>query len=281
MYASDLYRAAPKLQRASGELVVAVKRNGAASALEDLRQVGCLKARFPRHAVDGWLEIVVLNTSGGVACGDRLATEFQVRPAARAVIATQAAERFYRALPGSKPASVRNRIRVDSGACVDWLPQETLLFDQCIVERRLDVELADDAQFLGLETLVFGRVAMNERVAQAWLRDSIRVRRDGRWLLHETVRLDGAVDAALHRPAIAAGARALATLVFVAPYAESALTDARAAVEGAAAEAGISAWNGMLVARFLGATAADLRAAVIRVLAVLRGPRPLPRVWLC
>jgi len=223
----------------------------------------------------------MLNTSGGVAGGDRLCGAFEFGAGTSATLTAQAAERFYRALPGSDPATVRNQVRVAAGASAEWLPQETILFDRCVVERRLEVDLADDARFLGVETLVFGRAAMGEVVAQAWLRDAIRIRRGGRWLLHDAVRLDGGVESALRRAPIAAGARAIATLVHVAPDAEAGLDAVRVALEAAAVEAGASAWNGMLVARLLAADAAALRRAVIAVLAVLRSERPLPRVWLC
>lgn len=269
------------LQRAAGELRVVFRRRGELTVLDDLRQVGCLKLRFPRVEPEEWTSAVMLNTSGGVAGGDRLEGAFELREAARATITGQAAERFYRALPGSDAAFVRNRLGVAAGACLEWLPQETLLFDRCALDRRLEVDLADDAWFLGVESLVFGRAAMGERVAHAWLRDGIRVRRGGRWLLHDAVRLDGEVDAALQRAPIAGGARAMATLVHVAPDAEAALGGVRAALADVVGEAAVSAWNGMLVARILAPEAATLRRAVIAALAALRAPRPLPRVWLC
>ena len=153
---------------------------------------------------------------------------------------------------------------VAPGASLEWLPQETILFDRCAVDRRLDVDLADDAWFLGVESLVFGRAAMGERVVQAWLRDGMRVRRAGRWLLHDAVRMEGEVDAALQRATIAGGARALATLVHVAPDAAAPLEGVRAAFADMAVEAGASAWNGMLVARILASDAAALRRAVDR-----------------
>jgi urease accessory protein len=269
------------LQRAAGELRVVFKRRGEATVLDDLRQVGCLKARFPRVEQQEWTSAIVLNTSGGVAGGDRLDGAFELRAGARATITAQAAERFYRSVPGGDAAFVRNRLSVATGACLEWLPQETILFDRCAVDRRLDVDLADDAWFLGVESLVFGRAAMGERVTQAWLRDGIRVRRGGHWLLHDAVRLDGEVDTALQRAPIAGGGRAVATLVHVAPNAEAALDGVRAALSDTMGEAGVSAWNGMLVARILAADSAVLRRAVIAALQVLRGGRPLPRVWLC
>jgi urease accessory protein len=266
------------LQRASGELQVSFRRRGAATVLDDLRQVGCLRARFPRVEPDAWTTAVMLNTSGGVAGGDQLRATFEIADGARVTITAQAAERFYRALPGSKPAHVRTSVIVDNGAAVEWLPQETLLFDRCAVDRQLDVELAVDASFLSVEALVFGRTAMGERVEHARLRDLTRIRRGGRLLLHDSIRLDGEVDAALRRQAIANGARAVATVLHVAPDAEAHLGDVRAVLPP---EGGASAWNGLLLARILAATGGALRRALLAVLGAIRELRPLPRAWSC
>jgi urease accessory protein len=263
------------LQRASGEVSVSVKRRQAHSALDGLRQVGCLKVRLPRPDDAAWLNVVTLNTSGGIAGGDELSSSFEIGSGARATIASQAAERFYRALPGSVPSRVDNRIAVADGGAAEWLPQETILFDRCQVRRHLSVELAADARFLGVESLVFGRAAMGETVRHASLRDLFEVWRDGRLLLHDAIRLEGAVSDMLRRPAIAGGARAVATLVYVAADAEAMLDPLRDLGFGA------SALDGMLIARRLATDGATLRAAVVEALRVLRGGRALPRVWLC
>ena len=267
------------LQRAVGELRVVVKRFGAETVLDELRQVGCLKARFPRRIVPGWMDMVMLNTGGGVAGGDRLDLAFGIGAGGRATIAAQAAERFYRARVADAPSRVRTRLTVEAGASLEWLPQETILFDRCALDRRLEVDLAADACFLGVETVVFGRTAMGEQVRQGWLRDLIRVRHGGSLLLHDAIRLDGEVAAALARPAVGGGARVVATMVYVAPDAAARLDAVRAALEPA--EAGASVWNGMLVARILGADSASVRGTVVAALNVLRDNRPLPRVWLC
>jgi urease accessory protein len=265
------------LQRASGQLAVSVKSRGPHSVLDGLRQVGCLKARFPRPDDSAWRQVVTLNTSGGIAGGDILDATFAVGEGARATIASQAAERFYRALPDSAPSSVTTRIAVAACGAAEWLPQETILFDRCAVRRHLRIELAADAWFLGVECLVFGRAAMGEVVEQGSLRDVIEVWRGGRLLLHDAVRLGGAIAALLQRPAIADDARAIATIVHVAPDAEGTLD----AVRGASPQCGASAWDGMLMVRVLATDGASLRSAVITVLKVLRAGRALPRVWLC
>ena len=255
------------------------KQRDGVAVLDGLRQEGCLKVRFPRTERGAWPGAVTLNTAGGVAGGDVLDSSVGAGLGVRATVASQAAERFYRALPGSAPALVTTRLTVAAGAALEWLPQETILFDRCALRRRLLVEVAEDAWFLGVESLVFGRTAMGESVQDARLRDLIEVRRGGRLVLHDAVRLDGPVQAVLDRRASGGGARAVATLVHAAPDAGARLDALRAALQGW--DAGASAWDGLLVARVVATDGACLRRAVVAGLNALRDGRPLPRVWEC
>ena len=278
----DADRAVAVHQRSRGHLRLSWKRRGEATVLDVLRQDGCLKARFPREEAGAWAGAIMLNSAGGVAGGDRLRTEIGGGPGTRATLASQAAERFYRALPGSVGA-VDNAITLQPGAAIEWLPQETILFDGSALRRTLRVSMAADASFLGVESLVFGRAAMGEVVRTADLRDLIEIRREGRIILHDRIRLEGPVARLLGRRAIAGGGVAVATLVHAAPDAGARLDRLRAAL--APFDAGASAWDGLLVARIVVGNGLQnggcLRAAVVAGLAVLRDDRPLPRVWLC
>lgn len=255
--------------------------------LDGLRQEGCLKARFPRPEHGAWAGAVTVNTAGGVAAGDVLTSYVVAGPGTAATVAGQAAERFYRALPEAAPAQLRTELVVAPGAALEWLPQEAILFDGCAMDRRLEVELAASSWFLGVERLVFGRTARGEEVREARLRDLFRIRRGGRVVLHDVIRLDGPVASVLDAPASGNGARAIATLVHAAPGAADRLDALRAALSpwdaGAKSpwDAGASAWDGLLVARVVAMDGACLNAAVVAGLAVLREGRPLPRVWQC
>ena len=228
--------------------------------------------------MDGWAEAIAVNSSGGVAGGDRLDNAITAGAGARVVATSQAAERFYRAAEHSPPATVRGAVRIEAGAAVDWLPQEAILFDGMSLDRALTVEMAADARFVGVEMLLFGRAARGEQVRAGRLRDRIVLRRDGRVLLHDAIRLDGDMAAALDRDAVGGGARAVATLVHVAPDAADRLDSVREALTGPV-EAGASCWDGMIVARLLARDGAALRTAVVAALSVLRDHRTLPRSW--
>jgi len=266
------------LPRAEGTLVVAFRARCGMTVLDTLHQAGCLKARFPRQAAREWAEVVTLNSSGGIAAGDRLSGRFSVACGASVTITTQAAERFYRARVGENPAAVENRIEIERGAAVEWLPQETIFFDGAAISRSLRVELATGAEFLGVEMLVFGRALMGEVVHQLRLRDRLHITRDGRPLLYDVVRIEGDAAALLSRPGIAAGMGAVATLLYIATDAGARLEALREALRDA--EAGASVDGDLLVARILAPSGAGLRRAVENALFALRR-RPLPRVWLC
>jgi urease accessory protein len=272
--AASRSEAAPALARAQGQLGMRFVVRDGRTVLGTLLQDGCLRARFPRGA--GCMA-VTLNTAGGMAGGDVLDALVVWEAGASAAVAAAAAERVYRARAADPPARVSTRLVVGAGARAEWLPQETILFDGARLDRRLAVELAPDGDFLGLEALVFGRTARGERFALGSLADRFIVHRDGRPVLHDAIRLCGDVGAVLHRAATAGGAAAVASLVKVAPDAEVLLDALRAVLPDFAAA---SAWDGMLVARFVAPDGAALRRAIVAALAVLRKD-PLPRTWLC
>ena len=275
-------------QRAFGRLRVSFQRREALTALAVLRQEGCLKARHPRLEPGAIAETVLLNTSGGITGGDDLSVDIHAGAGTRLVVTTQAAERLYRATPGSLPATIRTNLTAKAEATLEWLPQETILFDACRADRTLSVDLAPSARFLGVESLLFGRQASGETIRTAWLMDRIRIRQGGTLLLHDATRIAGDASALMARAGTFADARAMATIVSVGPEAEATVPALRAALgDGtlpagpleAPVQFGVSAWNGLVLARLLVADGARLRRAVMTALSILRRDAPLPRVW--
>lgn len=269
----------PRLQRARGRAEVAVSYRGGRVRLDRLVQEGCGKALLPRtHGAVP--EVVLVNTSGGVTGGDRIDWRLSAGDGAALVATTQAAERIYRSSGGA--GRIAARLALGAGAALDWLPQETILFEGGRLDRTLEVEMAGDARLLALETVVLGRAAMGERVARGVLSDQWRIRRGGRLVHAEAVHAEGDLAAATAGPATLRGGRAFATVVLAAPGAADRLEAARAllagAGEGGGVEAAATAKPDLLVARFVAAEAQPLRAALVRFLAGLR-PGPLPRVW--
>ena len=266
------------LERVRGVARVRLAGDGGTTRLVENFQSGSAKVRFPKPADRSVMDVVLLNTAGGLTGGDRISFSVAAGAGARATVTTQASERIYRRRDGD--VEVETALAIEAGATLDWLPQETILFDRSSLRRRLAADLHPTGKLLAVEAIVLGRAAMGERVRSATLADSWRVRRGGALIFADGVRLDGDSVAILDGGATGGGAAAMATVLLVAPGAESALPAAREALAGAAGEVGASAWNGMLVARLLAVDSHALRADLTRLIETLRGTT-MPRTWLC
>lgn len=242
--------------------------------LDRLHQQGSAKAFL--HPGASGPEIVLLNTSGGLTGGDRLSYRIDIGAGCRATGTTQTAERAYRSTGTAAQVTVHHR--VGEGAHLDWLPQETILFDQSHLARKTVIDLAADASCMMLESVVLGRAAMGETVRRVTLRDSRRITRAGRPVLVEPLHL--ASDALTAGAGVLDGARAFATLALVAQGAEDAVTRVRAELDEPGVTGAASGFDGKLVIRLMAGDGWPLRRQIMRLVRVLR-PGPLPRVWQC
>ncbi len=264
-----------KQPRAKGDVLLSARRLGKASVIGDLRQAGSLKAVFPRPQGDA-LECVSVNTAGGITGGDCFSTKATATAQSHLCLTTQAAERAYRAQPG-EIGNVRTALHVEAEAKLDWLPQETILFDGCNLDRHLNVTLAANSRLLLCEPIIFGRAAMGEIVQQGRLQDRITITRSGETLFHDAVTLNGNIAAHLARPHVAAGAMAMATLIYIAPNAEAHLASIRETLGPTAGASLIR--DDFLFLRLLATDGFELRKTLIPVLARLLDA-PLPRPWM-
>jgi len=266
----DVSLPSENMQRAKGCGEVGFSARG----LKHLYQSGCAKVLLPRN-FQPIPEAVFINTSGGVTGGDRLKFSANVEENSALTVTTQAAERIYRASSGT--AEVTNTLTLGEASHLEWLPQETILFEGSALKRQLNVAMAESAVLLAVETVVLGRRAMGETLQLAKLSDQWRIRRGGRLIYADALRF-GAPATETQSAATLNGNRALATLVYIAPDAEDRLQQARDLLPFSDVEAAASAWNGILTLRFLAPDAQPLRTALISFLTQFRG-RDLPRVW--
>lgn len=262
----------PRHQRARGTGRIATHVLDGRTRLTTLYQEGCAKIRLP-HSDDQSLQAVLINTAGGLTGGDVVDWEVSAAPGARMVLTTQACERVYRSL--GDDATMRTRIEVGAGAHLDWLPQETILFEGARLNRRLEVDLAPDASFLAIEAILLGREAMGESARGARLSDNWRIRRNGKLIHAEATRLDGA-DLARDGISLLAGANAFTTLLYVGADAELKLERVRPLLSGGA---GASVIGERLVIRAMAPSGLALRRVITPIIAYLSGAGALPRLW--
>ncbi len=258
-------------QRAKGRAHVAFDMGATGPALRDLYQQGSAKViTLPGP------EAVFLNTSGGLTGGDRLSYSARVAPQAHLIATTQTAERAYRSQSGQAVMDIN--FDVGAGGHLDWLPQETILFDRANLRRRTTITLGAGATCLMAESVVLGRAAMGETVQRLDFHDWREIRRGDMPLHLEALTLS---DARLRSNAAGlAGMRAFASVVLVAENATDKLEIVRTVLDHPNVQAAASALPGRLMVRLMAADGWPMRQQMVRVLGVLRD-RPLPRVWQC
>jgi urease accessory protein len=275
---TDITRAASATfaaNRAQGAVKFDVHIQDGVTRRGNLHESGSLRVRFPSPEAEG-LSAVFVNTAGGIAGGDRFDIDITAGEGSRLTLTTAAAEKVYRA--AGPAARLGIGLKAGAGSYLAWLPQETILFDRSRISRRIDIDLAEDASLLLCEIVVFGRSAMGEKMLHGEFVDRWRMRRGGRLVFAETIRLDGDIGDKLARPAVARGGVAIGTALIV-PGNEAVVERIRDASGTFGGEVGISAWNGFAMARFCDQDAARLRADMMTVLGRASGSA-LPRLWL-
>lgn len=263
-----------RMQRAQGSGRLVTQMHHDTTRIQSLYQDGCAKIRLPKTHTPA-LEAVLINTSGGLTGGDVLQWEIDASPDARLVLTTQACERIYKSTGAD--AEVRTSIKAGPNARVDWLPQETILFEASRLNRSLDIDLADGARLCAVEAVLLGREAMGEAARSALLNDQWRIRRNGKLIHAEANRLS-ASDLERDALSLLAGNHAFGTILHVAEDAEAMLEPVRAIIPDDA-KAAVSAIGERLVVRLLAPSSLALRRLTMPIIACLSGTGSVPRVW--
>jgi urease accessory protein len=256
------------------------------TALADLYQRAPCRVLFPGTEPDDPMQAVLLTTSGGLTGGDRTRVELAVNAGTQATITTQAAEKLYRALPGTHDARIEVDFTVGDGAWAEWLPQEAILFNGARLRRTFVADVAAGGRLLAVDSLVLGRTAMGETFDSGRVYDSWRIRRGGRLVWVDALSLDGDVKKLRLAPFGFGTAVACSTLLYVGMDSRRQLGEARRLIDEHALPGAATAFDGLLVVRLLAEQASELRAAVMVLAAGIRQsaaalPMRMPRVWHC
>ncbi|KEJ90140.1 urease accessory protein UreD [Sulfitobacter donghicola] len=257
--------------RTKGTLMLSSKRVEGTSGINRFRTSGAMKALFPR-ADD--LQAILINTSGGLTGGDQIDISASASEGSTLTLTTQAAERAYRAHSGR--ARMTATLQVEANAQINWLPQEMILFEGSALDRHLTVDLDQGGRFLMVEPIIFGRAAMGETLTSVSFKDRVRINRGGKPLYWDGLDLDGDTMRHLSRRAVAGGARAMVSLAYVAPNAETHLEPLRNALP---ATGGCSLLGpDLLTLRLIAADGFEMRKTLMPILERLTNDQ-LPTSW--
>ncbi|WP_310503170.1 urease accessory protein UreD [Rhizobium sp. BIGb0125] len=260
-------------QRARGRGRLVTKAPQGKTRLETLYQEGCAKIRLP-DTFSNEMEAILINSSGGLTGGDELEWSAVAGAGSRLTVTTQACEKIYKASFGT--AAVAAKVTAEAGSVLHWLPQETILFDNASLSRRLEADIDPSAEFLAVEAVLLGRKAMGEMMRGGMFRDRWRIRHGGKLIHAEELLLDGEIEELAGSASVLNGQVAFATLLYIGPLAEAMLPKVREALGD---HGGASEWQGKLVVRVAAEDGFALRKILVPVISHLRNGAPVPKVW--
>lgn len=253
--------------------------DGGVTRLLERRHHGPLRVQKALYPEGGAIcHAIIVHPPGGVVGGDTLAIDAEVGEGAHVLLTTPGAGKWYRA--NGRQSAQEVRLRAGAGAALEWLPQESIFFDDARVRLHHAVELAADARYIGLEVLCFGRRASGERFERGAIGQLSQIRRGGKLLWWEQGQLS-AGGAALHGRFGMQGASVCATLIGVgAPLPAALLAQIRALDP----QLGASQLKALFVARLLGEDSEAVRRTMTAAWQLLRPhllgcAAPLPRIW--
>jgi urease accessory protein len=265
-------------------LALGFERRDAATILSRRKHFGPLrvqKALYPEG--EAVCHAIVLHPPSGIVGGDQLEISIDVGPGAHPLLTTPGAGKWYRS--AGAWAGQQLDFNVAAGATLEWLPQESIVFDGARADMQSRVKLAADARFIGCEVLCLGRRAAGERFEHGELRLVTRIERAGRPIWLERGGVQGGGDL-LTSPAGLAGFSVSGTLLVTGPNLDTTLVAAcrQIASTESGARTGITLLSDLLVARYLGhasEAARDWFAALWHVLrpAVIGRAAQTPRIW--
>ncbi len=269
---------------ATGRAEIEFTYDGGRTRLAHLDQSDPLRILFPDVADDEPFTGALVTTSGGLVGGDSLGILVHGAAGTASRIVGQAAEKVYRSLGAD--VTIEVKLDASDGAWLEWLPQETILFENARMRRATLADVGAGARMMAGEMIVFGRTAMGETMTQGLVRDSWEVRREGRLVWSDALHLDTELNATLNSAAGLGGASAYASMIYVGDDAPDSIDTARDLLgepeQGLYAAA--TCVGDVLIVRWLGANSLSLRNAYGDFWCGFRSriagyPAQMPRLW--
>lgn len=260
-------------------LELTFQANGSRTVLAHRLHQGPLVVQRPFYPEGDICHVYLVHPPGGIVGGDQVSLHVNSLPGSHALITTPAATRFYRAGP-HPAASLQQELSLQD-ATLEWLPQETIVFDGAQASTRTVVQLQGQSRFVGWEVACLGRPANDERFTRGSLAQDFLLYRDGEPLMLDRLRLQGGSPALAARWGLS-GAQALGTLMMY-PANDVDLAQLRA-VERDGVRCALTRVDGVLLVRALAEQAEPIRQLFTALWLQLRPAlvgraATTPRIW--
>jgi urease accessory protein len=219
---------APSRIGRDGVLRLAFERRGPRTVVTRCRSSLPLQVLAPVALDDPSAVVSILNPTGGLVGGDRLAIDIVVGPRAHACVTTPSATKIYRACGDAAVQHVD--VRLDPGAILEWVPDHAIPFEGAAFRQRLDVSMGAGARLILVDAFAAGRVARGEAWRFKLLDSALRINDQHGSRFHDRFELGG--DVRWSRLGFTEGASYFATVVVAGDVGPDLIPKITAAVGG-------------------------------------------------
>jgi urease accessory protein len=172
-----------------GQIDLQFRLDGEKTLLQKSYAQAPLKIQRPFYPESNLCHTVILHSAGGMVGGDRLSYKIHLAPASQALITTAAAAKIYRS--AGEFAQQQIAIQLDRDAYLEWLPQDTIIFNSALYAQKLRVDLAEGAVFCAWEIVRLGRSARSERFIEGCWQTALEVWKNGQPLWIDRQQITG------------------------------------------------------------------------------------------
>ncbi|MET3118001.1 urease accessory protein [Undibacterium sp. GrIS 1.8] len=281
--------AAAKKQHWQAKLQLGFSDDQGVTRLTERNHTGPLRVQKPLYPEGQKIcHAIIIHPPGGVVGGDQLSIKAALGVASHALITTPGAAKWYRSNGYTSQQHIH--LLAEAGAKLEWLPQETIFFDDAQVDLHQTIQLAQDACYIGSDILCFGRTASGESYRSGKIKQHTRIERAGKLIWHEQGSIRGGSAAMSSRMGLAGNTVCATVIASPAPLNAAGLQALRDQTHNwlqqaeAGAQCGVSQLKSLLVARYLGNSSETAKQWMTMVWQHLRPTlmqenAVIPRIW--
>lgn len=265
------------LQRSKGIGFLSYKTIDNTTKLNDLFQQGSLKIRFP-SSFNEFSEAVLINTAGGYTGGDYCKLKIEVDKDSKVLISGQAAEKVYKCIDGK--VKIINQIYLGEKSKFLWLPQELIMFNESRIKRCNTINLSQSSMFFGVESVVFGRHKMGEKVYEGMFDERWKIILNNKLIFSDFSFIDGDINQKIKNPAILDGSNSMSSIIFYKNNMGNLLDKIRNSIVDLPCETGVSMiLNNLMVFRLVSKNSRILKEAISKIFYLIFPDLELPKTW--
>ncbi|MBL4826358.1 MAG: urease accessory protein UreD [Spongiibacteraceae bacterium] len=239
--------------------------------------------------------LYLLHPPGGLVSGDELSVKIGASQGAGALITTPGAAKIYRARSDTQLQSQKVNLTITERSCLEWFPQETIVYNAAIATMDMQVTLSQDSSYIGWDILCLGLPGAAALFKKGSVNQCLQLFEncgaDSNKLIYRDNIDIQASDLLLSSPCGFNQCTVNASLVAKFPVEKIPLIDSlldtlrkRLDELGAGKQVAVTAMGGICISRYLGESANDAKRLFIELWKMIRPvmiqrEASIPRIW--